>query len=92
MTADEVRGLVSDAVLEALNKKGPTPLLQRAEMAEFCKVSLVTFDKMVTQGLPFVRCGHGRRFEPDRVLEYLRARSTDDEEDGTERRSVEVGV
>jgi excisionase family DNA binding protein len=77
LTAEQLRGLMREAVVDVLEQEGPTlcpVLLTRQQTAQALGCSLATLQKLVADGCPFVRLGESPRFELARVLEWLRER------------------
>lgn len=78
LTVDQLRELVRDIVAEALidlrpDTSGPATL-SGAQMAERIGVSRTTMHSLRVEGCPAIRVGDAYRYEPDRVLTWLRSR------------------
>ena len=81
ISVPELAALVRDAFAEAiaalpLASAVPSALLDRRALATALDVSLAAVDRLRNEpNFPEVRIGDAPRFEIDRVLEWLRARS-----------------
>lgn len=78
LTREQLSALVSAAVTEALSAHSTGPLLvDKQAMAQKLGCSAAHIDQLRKQGLPTILVGQAVRFEPSRVLEWLRAQQTD---------------
>jgi len=58
----------------------PGRLLTKRELAEFLQRTPRTLDNYVRQGMPYIPCGGGKRFDLPSVLDWLRTREDDEPE------------
>lgn len=72
LSIGELRGLMRQAVAEAMGMKGGPVLLDRAELAERLGCSTAHIDHLRKRGLPTMLVGNAVRFEMERVLDWLR--------------------
>ena len=87
LTAEQLRGLVREAVVDVLEQEGPNMrprLLTRQQAAQALGISPSTLQKLQADGLPSVRIGESPRFELDRCLEWLRDRTRQREQQSDE--------
>lgn len=67
------RAAVAEVVAEVVVEPRPA-LLDRGRFAREVSVSPATVDRLVREGLPFVRVGADRRFDLAECVAWLRAR------------------
>lgn len=73
LTVGELRQLVTDAALAAVAGRNAAPLLvDKQDMAHQLGCSPAHIDHLRKRGMPWVPVGQVVRFEPARVLEWLR--------------------
>lgn len=74
LTRSQLEGLISAAVRQALDTGSGAPfLVDKQAMAQRLGCSASQVDHLRKQGLPVVKVGMMVRFEPTRVLEWLRS-------------------
>jgi hypothetical protein len=77
---DDLRVIVREEIADAIRTHQTPPpdrpaLLDRKSVARELGVSIATIDRLVREGMPHVRVGDCKRFELDRVLDWIRRRS-----------------
>jgi hypothetical protein len=78
MTRGELEALVSGAVQKALSSGACGPLLvDKQDLARQLRCSAAHIDHLRKRGLPTVMVGQVVRFEPQKVLAWLEARSAE---------------
>jgi excisionase family DNA binding protein len=65
-----------DELLEALSERHRPQYLDSAGVCQMLSISPPTLRRMVEDGLPSVRCGEARRYDPDAVRQWLASRGT----------------
>jgi len=79
VSVDQLRELVRDAVAEAIAEHVAEPaprLVDRRGLAQALGCCVDTVDRLRREGAPELTVGDAPRFEIDRVLEWIRTRST----------------
>lgn len=73
LTVGELRQLVTDAAREAVaGRSGASLLVDKQDLAQQIGVSASQIDRLRKLGLPSVKVGESVRFEPAKVLDWLR--------------------
>ncbi len=81
MPAGELSALVSRAVRDALcGRESGALLVDKQTLAQKLCCSAAHVDKLRKRGLPVVHVGESVRFEPGKVLEWLRHNGSTDSE------------
>lgn len=73
MTRSELRGLVREAVAEAMGMASGPVLVDKAALAGRLGCSVTHVDSLRRRGMPTVLVGSAVRFEVERCVEWLRA-------------------
>ncbi len=79
LRASDLRAIIRDefenVLVELDEDRLPVkPLLDSNQCAQALSTSRTTIDRLVRQGMPFVRLGEVRRYDFDEVLTWLRNR------------------
>lgn len=85
LTPEELRKLISEAVTEALavKKNQPKRLVKKTELATALSCSAATINRMMDEGLPYVRAGSDCRYDVDACLEWMAAHDTSSKNERT---------
>jgi excisionase family DNA binding protein len=78
LTTEQLRGLISDAVRDAIANQNAAPVYMTLDQAaELLQVSPRTVrDRVRNEGLPTLRAGTQYRFRREELIAWLEARST----------------
>lgn len=72
MVKPMVKAWFLEALQEHKRESGPPPLLDWPGLGKLIGASLPKVDALVAAGMPSLEVGGSRRFEPERVLAWLR--------------------
>lgn len=77
LLAEASRRGAEQALANAKQAAAPPGLVNRKAIALMLGVSVVSVDRFVSQGMPFVRVGQHRKFNPDEVMAWHHQRGAE---------------